>query len=87
VAEHRQVFCVTHLPQVAAHARHHFHVDKSAAGPGKGGKASVRTRLRGLDPNERVEELARMLGGKRVTAEARANARGLLEGAETVAPN
>ncbi len=77
VSAHRQVLCVTHLPQVAAHAAHHFHVDKTVARRGK--KARARTRLRTLDPAQQVEELARMLGGEEVTEEARANARRLLE--------
>ena len=73
VARHRQVLCVTHLPQVAAHARRHFHVGKTTRGK------RARTTVRQLDPDQRVEELARMLGGKRVTARARGNAEELLE--------
>ena len=76
VARHRQVLCVTHLPQVAAHARLHLHVGKQTRGK------RARTTVRRLSPEERVEELARMLGGKRVTARARANAEELLEQAK-----
>ena len=73
VARHRQVLCVTHLPQVAAHARRHLHVGKKTRGK------RTHTFVRQLDLDEQVEELARMLGGKRVTARARANAKELLE--------
>ena len=79
VGRHRQVLCVTHLPQVAAHARHHFHVDKSVSN--SGGEKRARTRLRKLQGGERVDELARMLGGKRVTKKAREAAEELILGA------
>ncbi len=75
VGRHRQVLCVTHLPQVAAHADHHFHVDKSLS------KKRARSQLRKLGDKDRVEELARMLGGKRVTKKARENARELITAA------
>jgi len=76
VASHRQVLCVTHLPQVAAHAHQHFHVGKTT------GRRRTRCTLRRLPAKDRAEELARMLGGERITAQARANARQLLEAAE-----
>ena len=69
VGRHRQVLCVTHLPQVAAHADHHFHVDKSLSK--KGGKQQARSQLRKLSDQDRVVELARMLGGERVTRKAK----------------
>jgi DNA repair protein RecN (Recombination protein N) len=65
---------------VAAHADHHFHVDKSLSR--RGGKQRARSQLRKLDEGERVEELARMLGGKRVTKKARDNARELIAAAK-----
>jgi DNA repair protein RecN (Recombination protein N) len=77
VARHRQVLCVTHLPQVAAHADHHLHVGKTSGR----GKARAHTELRALAGQDRVDELARMLGGQQVTDEARANARQLLDAA------
>jgi DNA repair protein RecN (Recombination protein N) len=68
----RQVLCVTHLAPIAAHATHHLLVDKRVA---KGATRTVVTRL----PEEaRVEELARMLGGPRVTDASRRHARELL---------
>ena len=65
----RQVLCVTHLPQVAACADAHFRVTKTGAGDG------VRSELTQLSAAERVEELARMLGGAAITAKTRAHAR------------
>jgi DNA repair protein RecN (Recombination protein N) len=72
----RQVLCVTHLPQVAAHADRHYHVRKRVEGGRT--RADVRT-LRG---KERVDELARMLGGKTVTEASRRHAADLLAAAE-----
>jgi len=75
LAEHRQVLCITHLPQVAACADHHLHVSKHHVGE------RTTSRVAALDADERVEELARMLGGSRVGDAARATARELLVGA------
>jgi DNA repair protein RecN (Recombination protein N) len=69
----RQVLCVTHLPQVAAHADVHFRVTKT--GNGK----AVSSAVTGLDRGARVDELARMLSGAQVTAKTRAHARELFE--------
>jgi DNA repair protein RecN (Recombination protein N) len=79
VSRHRQVLCVTHLPQVAAHADHHFHVGKQVA------NGRARTGLQALDNKARVEEVARMLGGEQVSRQARANARQLLLAARSEA--
>ena len=57
VAESHQVFAITHLPQIASRAGAHLFVEKIR----KGGKAAARVRR--LDGDDRVEELARMLGG------------------------
>ncbi|HPF24038.1 MAG TPA: DNA repair protein RecN [Hyphomonas sp.] len=70
----RQVFAVTHSPQVAAAARAQWLVEKAS---GKSGG----TRLRGLDETDRQEEIARMLSGAEITEEARAAAGRLLEDA------
>jgi DNA repair protein RecN (Recombination protein N) len=69
----RQVLCVTHLPQVAAHADHHFRVTK------RGDDAAVRADVEALSAAARVEELARMLAGGAITAKTRAHAKELLE--------
>ena len=68
-----QVLCVTHLPQVACQADHHIRVAKLSDG-----RAS-RIALTALAGPERIEELARMLGGIAVTASAREHARQLLQ--------
>ena len=72
----RQVLCVTHLPQVAAQGHHQFRVSKSVQGDG------TRSEVARLSANERIEELARMLGGVDVTRESRANARQMLTSAQ-----
>ena len=73
LAEHAQVVCVTHAPQVAALGDTHLRVMKSS-----GSEVAIDR----LDVAERVEELARMLAGRRVTEETRDYARTLLAGAE-----
>lgn len=72
VARHHQVLCVTHLPQIASQGDRHFHVAKEVAGD------RTRSRIRRLEAAERVEEIARMLGGARVTEATRQAARELL---------
>jgi len=67
----RQVLCVTHLAQVAAHADHHFRVAKIGNG------AAVATTLDQLKAAERVDELARMLSGSEITVKTRAHAKEL----------
>lgn len=71
IAADAQTLVVTHSPQVAARAVVHFKVDKS-------GRKTVRTDVRMLNDEERLEEIARMLSGRTVTDEARAAARKLL---------
>jgi DNA repair protein RecN (Recombination protein N) len=72
LAGERQVLCVTHLPQVAALAHQQLQVSKLS------GDATTHTRIRSLDEKERIEELARMLGGIRVTRQTREHAREML---------
>jgi DNA repair protein RecN (Recombination protein N) len=75
LAGDRQVFAITHSPQVAASAASQWLVSK--AGVTRNGLGE--TRLTGLDADERHEEIARMLSGSKVTEEARAAATRLLE--------
>ena len=77
LAQRVQVLAVTHAPQVAARARGHFKIAKGALA----GADSVVTRVARLDAAARREEIARMLSGAEITAEARAAAGRLLEGA------
>jgi DNA repair protein RecN (Recombination protein N) len=74
LAQGAQVLVVTHSPQVAARGAHHWRVEKRIEG-------EVTTSVvHSLAANERVDEIARMLSADRVTDEARAAARALLEG-------
>jgi DNA repair protein RecN (Recombination protein N) len=72
LAAHHQVLCITHLPQVAARAGVQFRVRKRSAG------GRPRTDVVRLSPDERVEEIARMAGGERVSDATRRHARDLL---------
>lgn len=72
LSEKHQVFCVTHLPQIAAYAGQHFHVGKQARD-----ERTVVT-LEKLDESTRVEELSRMLAGEAVSETTRRQARELL---------
>ena len=71
----RQVLCVTHLPQVASLADQHFRISKVTDGK------STRTRVHGLGKDERIEELARMLGGVEITRKTLDHAAEMLAGA------
>jgi DNA repair protein RecN (Recombination protein N) len=75
LAEERQVLVVTHSPQVAARAAHHWRVARSD------GKKASATKVEALSEADRREEIARMLSGTAITAEARAAAASLLAGA------
>jgi DNA repair protein RecN (Recombination protein N) len=69
----RQVLCVTHLPQVAAQAHQHLQVRKESQDD------QIHTRIASLDPEARVDEIARMLGGTAITAKTLAHAREMIE--------
>jgi DNA repair protein RecN (Recombination protein N) len=75
LAQQSQVLVVTHSPQVAARASHHYRIEKSH------GPDGTRTTVRKLSAAERREEIARMLSGASVTEEARAQAERLLDAA------
>ncbi|HET9864628.1 MAG TPA: DNA repair protein RecN [Steroidobacteraceae bacterium] len=68
-----QTLCVTHLPQVAAQGHHQLRVSKLTDGK------TTRTTIAELSMNERIEEIARMLGGKEITDKAREHAREMLQ--------
>ena len=72
VAGHHQVLCITHSPQIAALGRHHFRVQKRVE------HGRTHSGLVPLHEGARVEELARMLGGRQITDAARDAARALL---------
>jgi DNA repair protein RecN (Recombination protein N) len=72
LGERFQVLCITHLPQIASAATTHFHIEKAMRG------SRTMTSVRRLDTEERIGEIARMMGGDAVGAQARASARELL---------
>lgn len=74
VSRGAQVLCITHLPQVAACADHHYRVEKEEDA------GRTRTRLVLLDGEERVVEMARMLGGAKITERTLEHARELVGG-------
>ena len=76
LATFHQVLCVTHLPQVAAHADAHVHVGKAVVG----GRTVAEARV--LTGDERTAELAAMLAGEGAGEEAHAAAAALLRSAE-----
>jgi len=75
LAQKSQLLVVTHSPQVAARAAHHYRIEKLHE------EGGTRTFVRKLTPDERREEIARMLSGAAITDEARAQAARLLEAA------
>lgn len=76
LAKGGQVLVVTHSPQVAARANQHFRIEKQVEG------GVTRTHVSALSPDERIEEIARMLSGEVVTLAARVAAKTLLQEAE-----
>ena len=73
IAKKKQVFCITHLPQIAGIAETHFLITKQIDGN------RTRTRIRQLVGEERVEEIARMSGGANITDTTREHAREMLK--------
>ena len=74
LGETRQVFCVTHLAQVASQAHHHFRVEKIKK------TDDTTTNVIELSNKERLEEIARMLGGMTITEQTRAHAGEMIAG-------
>lgn len=75
LANHHQVLCITHLPQIAAYADRHLTVRKQSSGK------QTSTTVRPIEGKDRIEELAEMIGGQRITETTRAQARELLDAA------
>lgn len=73
LGKHHQVFCVTHLAQVAAQGHQHFSVSKSSDGH------TTQTTIKGLQDRSRIEEIARMLGGIEITEQTRNHAAEMLQ--------
>ncbi|MBW7453320.1 DNA repair protein RecN [Paenibacillus sepulcri] len=73
LSEMCQVFSITHLPQVACMADHHYEILKTIVAE------RTSTRVKELEPNLRIEELARMLGGVEITEKTRHHAQEMLD--------
>lgn len=76
-----QVLCITHLPQIAARASTHFRIEKEV----RGGRTV--TSVQPLTESDRVDELARMIGGAVVTEPVRSTAREMIAGAKAKGEN
>lgn len=76
LAASQQVLCVTHQPQIASLADHHFVVEKSIR------SNTTKLTVRELDNSERIDEVARMLAGREITEAARENAKAMLAAAK-----
>lgn len=73
LGSNRQVLCITHLPQVASHGHQHLFVHKKTDGQ------STETAISKLSDEQRIEEVARMLGGVELTDQSRAHAEEMLQ--------
>ncbi len=75
LAAHHQVLCITHLPQIASYADRHLTVRKEVV------DQKTQTTVRTMAGTERIQELAEMIGGQRITETTRAQAKELLDAA------
>ncbi len=73
LSDKRQIFCVTHLPQIASQGDHHMQVAKATHA------GTTLTRVSELSTEERVDEIARMLGGVKITEQTLAHAKEMLK--------
>lgn len=73
LGEKAQIFCITHLPQVAAKGHYHLSVQKTIK------KGVTQITVNPLNPTERIQETARMLGGVKITEQTLAHAQEMLE--------
>jgi len=80
LAARHQVICITHLPQIASAAAHHFSVDKRVE------RDRTFTGVRKLGRDERIEEIARLIAGSRLTQASREIAREMLDGVTAKGP-
>ncbi|HUN54696.1 MAG TPA: DNA repair protein RecN [Smithella sp.] len=77
VSANHQVVCITHLPQIACYGDRHMYVSKKVV------KGRTVTSLEELDPQQRIEEISRMLGGIHVTQKTIEHAREMLHGSKS----
>ena len=76
LSEYHQVVCITHLPQIASMADHHFVVEKVSDA------TSTRTGIRYLEKNERIEQIAKLLGGEHISEVHLNSAKALIDEAK-----
>ena len=76
LAKEHQIICITHLPQIAIYGDQHYLVEKEQTGEG------TRTGVRRLSREERVAEVARMMGGATITEKTLQRAEEMLHNAE-----
>ena len=76
--KNHQIICITHLPQIAAMADHHFLIEKTSSAD------STISNIRPLEREESIQELARMLGGVKITDTVLQNAKEMKEMADAV---
>jgi len=69
LSQHHQIICITHLPQIAKYGQHHFKIAKQIDND------RTHTVIRPIDKEERIHEIARMLGGETITEKTLAHAR------------
>ena len=81
IGRQHQVICITHLAQIAAMADHHYVIEKTV------GKTDTRTDIRAVNEKESVKELARILGGAKITDVVIQNAKEMKELAKQVKLN
>ncbi len=73
LGKRKQVICITHSPQIASIAKSHFKVEKEIV------EESSQTRIRFLNQQERIEEIAQFLGGSQITEKTRSAAKEMLK--------
>jgi DNA repair protein RecN (Recombination protein N) len=73
LADHHQVICITHLPQIAKFAKQHYRISKQVA------EGRTRASINRLNDEDRYKEIARMLGGEKITQTTLEHAREMLE--------
>jgi len=69
LSEHHQIICITHLPQIAKYGKNHFQIKKHVSND------RTHTTIRPINHEERIQEIARMLGGETITEKTIAHAR------------
>ncbi|MBW1678994.1 MAG: DNA repair protein RecN [Deltaproteobacteria bacterium] len=73
ISRYYQTICITHLPQIACYGDRHYSISKRIE------EGRAKTRVKRLDPEDRVDEIARMLGGAEITSKTRTLAREMVE--------